>query len=144
MKVLVDTNVLIDYLSGREPYYDKADAVIRFCRDGIILGVMAAHSVTNIFYILRKNHDDVTSRLLVKSLFSIIPAIEIDNDKLLSALNRSDFKDFEDCLQEECAVAFNADYIITRNIKDFEHSRIPALTPTEFLEMIHDASHDSE
>ena len=57
----------------------------------------------------------------------------IDSFKILSALDNEDFSDFEDCLQEECAVAISADYIITRNAKDFALSRVPAILPNEFL-----------
>ena len=53
---------------------------------------------------------------------------------LLSALDNEYFSDFEDCLQEECAVAISADYIVTRNTKDFASSRVPAILPDEFLE----------
>lgn len=57
----------------------------------------------------------------------------IDFFKICSALDNEDFHDFEDCLQEECAVAVSADYITTRNIKDFSISRVPAISPDEFI-----------
>ena len=58
----------------------------------------------------------------------------IDSFKIISALDNEDFSDFEDCLLEECAVAVSADYIVTRNTKDFASSRVPAILPDEFLE----------
>ncbi len=57
----------------------------------------------------------------------------IDSFKICSALDNEVFHDFEDCLQEECAVAVSADYITTRNIKDFSISRVPAISPDEFI-----------
>ncbi len=57
MKILVDTNVLIDYLVGREPYFETADKIIQICCDKIVTGFMAAHSVPNLFFILRKDYD---------------------------------------------------------------------------------------
>ena len=60
----------------------------------------------------------------------------IGHEQMFEALNRDNFKDFEDCLQDECAKELKADYIITRNIKDFAHSKIPAVTPEQFLEVI--------
>jgi len=58
----------------------------------------------------------------------------IDSFKILSALSNEDFSDFEDCLQEECAFAISADYIVTRNTKDFASSRVPVIPPDKFLE----------
>jgi len=55
---------------------------------------------------------------------------------VFDALERDDFKDFEDCLQDACAEMVAADYIVTRNIKDFEHSKIPAIAPDEFLKLL--------
>ncbi len=135
MKILIDTNVLIDYLSGREPYFALADEIIKLCRDKKITGYMAAHSVPNIFFILRKEYNAEERRTMIKSLFGMLSVSGIDETTLLSALDRENFKDFEDCLQDECAAAIMADYIVTRNIKDFANSRITALTPDDFLNL---------
>ena len=62
--------------------------------------------------------------------------VGIDNEKILRSLKNYDFKDFEDCLQTECAVECNADYIITRNIKDFALSSVPPITAEDFLKLI--------
>ena len=75
----------------------------------------------------------IARRNTLKDLCMIIEVIGIDSHKLISALSNSEFSDVEDCLQTECAKQFSADYIITRNIKDFEHSPVPAITPDEFL-----------
>ena len=99
-----------------------------------IKGAVAAHSITNLWYILRKTHSDEERRNYILSLFEIFDVISIDKNRLVAALENSNFKDFEDCLQDECACAINADYIITRNAKDFESSMVKALTPEEFLE----------
>ena len=133
MKILIDTNVLIDYLSGRKPYFAYADEIIKLCRDSKITGYMAAHSVPNIFFILRKEYNAEERRTMIKSLFDILSVSGIDEKTLLAALNRENFKDFEDCLQDECAVEVLADYIVTRNVKDFANSKITALIPEDFL-----------
>ena len=72
-------------------------------------------------------------RVALKDFCEIVKVEGIDSFKILSALDNEDFSDFEDCLQEECAVAISADYIITRNAKDFALSRVPAILPDEFL-----------
>ena len=132
--VLIDTNIFIDVLQDRIPFTDNSQAVIGLVTQKKIKGAVAAHSITNLWYILRKPHSDEERRNYILSLFEIFDVISIDTNRLVAALENSNFKDFEDCLQDECACAINADYIITRNAKDFESSMVKALTPEEFLE----------
>ena len=132
--VLIDTNIFIDVLQDRIPFTDNSQSVVALVVQKKIKGAVAAHSITNLWYILRKTHSDEERRNYILSLFEIFDVISIDKNRLVAALENSNFKDFEDCLQDECAYAINADYIITRNAKDFESSMVKALTPEEFLE----------
>ena len=134
MRVLIDTNIMLDVLMGRQPYFDLADRIIRLCADQRIEGYMAAHSIPNMFYILRKSMSDEDRREVLKSLCQILKVEGIDSIKVLSAINNQNFSDLEDCLQEECAVEISADYIVTRNIEDSTASRVPAVLPDVFLE----------
>lgn len=136
MHVLIDTNVLADLLLGREPYYDIAYGILTLCADKEIKGYIAAHSIPNLFYILRKAMDREERRAALKDICEIVTVEGIDSFKIFSALDNEDFSDFEDCLQEECAVAVSADYIVTRNTKDYVSSRVPAILPDEFLEKV--------
>ena len=132
--VLIDTNIFIDVLQDRIPFTDNSQAVIGLVTQKKIKGAVAARSITNLWYILRKTHSDEELRNYLLSLFELFDVVSIDKNRLVAALENSNFKDFEDCLQDECAYAINADYIITRNAKDFESSMVKALTPEEFLE----------
>ena len=132
--VLIDTNIFIDVLQDRIPFTDNSQAVIGLVTQKQIKGAVAAHSITNLWYILRKTHSDEERRNYLLSLFELFDVVSMDKNRLVAALEKSDFKDFEVCLQDECACAINADYIITRNAKDFESSMVKALTPEEFLE----------
>ena len=132
--VLIDTNIFIDVLQDRIPFTDNSQAVIGLVTQKKVKGAVAAHSITNLWYILRKTHSDEERRNYLLSLFEIFDVVSIDKNRLVAALENSNFKDFEDCLQDECAYAINADYIITRDAKDFESSMVKALTPEEFLE----------
>ena len=132
--VLIDTNIFIDVLQDRIPFTDNSQAVIGLVTQKKIKGAVAAHSITNLWYILRKTHSDEERRNYLLSLFELFDVVSIDKNRLVAALENSNFKDFEDCLQDECACAINADYIITRNAKDFESSMVKVLTPEEFLE----------
>ncbi len=133
MKVLVDTNVILDALMGRKEYYHNADKIIKLCADKKVMGVLAAHTIPNLFYILRKTMDVDARRQVILDLCNIFDIDQIDKGKLLSAVQNRNFDDFEDCLQMECAASYHADKIITRNVKDFTSSFIPAVTPEDFL-----------
>ena len=134
MRIFIDTNVLADVLLGRDPYYDIAYSILTLCADKKVYGYMAAHSIPNLFYILRKSMTEEERREALKDICQIVKVEGIDSFKIISALDNVDFVDFEDCLQEECAVAVSADYIVTRNTKDFAASRIPVILPDQFLE----------
>lgn len=135
MRILIDTNVLLDLLAERKPFYEHAKIIIDLCDFKKIEGMISAHSVTNIFYILRKSFGNDETRDILLNLCSIFKIENIDEVKIISSLKNKNFKDFEDCLQMECAISSNADYIITRDKKDFANSLIPCLTPEEFCQM---------
>lgn len=132
-KVLVDTNVLLDYLLMREPFYKDSYKIISDCVEGKVDGCIAAHSISNMFFILRKDFEIVERREILVSICKIFTVEGIDSEKLLAGLYNEEFSDFEDCLQMECAKSFGADYIITRNVNDYKNSKIPAITPKEFM-----------
>ena len=134
MVVLIDTNVLLDYLLTREPFYEDAKDIVVACTEGKAKGCIAAHSISNMFYILRKDYSIKERREILSNLCLIFDVEGIDKEKILAGLQNEDFTDFEDCLQDECAKQIHADYIITRNTDDFSNSHIPAITPSDFLE----------
>lgn len=135
-RILVDTNILLDYLLCREPYANEAEKIVFACKTGKIIGCIAAHSVSNIFFILRKNFTIQERRRLLKSLCELFEVEAIDKAKIMNAIDDESFSDFEDCLQKECAIAFEADYIVTRNCADFKNSRIPCIEPEDFCKLI--------
>lgn len=134
-KILIDTNVLIDYLLEREPFFEDAKDVILSCADGKVKGCIAAHSIPNMFFILRKDYSAKERREVLSNLCSIFDVEGIDKAKLLAGLTNEDFSDFEDCLQMECAKSYGADYIVTRNISDYSTSEIKAIMPKDYLEL---------
>lgn len=136
MVVLIDTNVLLDFLLGREPYFSDADRIIKLCADREIQGFMAAHSVPNMFYILRKVMSVEARREVLLNLCDILAIEDIDSVKVVAALKNCAFTDLEDCLRSGCAGKIKADYIVTRNIKDFENSEVPAVLPEVFLRAV--------
>lgn len=135
MVVLVDTNVIVDVLMKREPFTKDAQDILTKCATGEVKGCLAAHSLPNLFYIMRKEYSQKERREFIRSLCEIFMVSDLNVKKIMSAAENEEFSDFEDCLQEECAVAEYADYIITRNPGDFVTSRVKVITPAEFLSL---------
>lgn len=134
-RILIDTNVLLDYLLTRKPFYEEAKKVMLTCTEGNTKGCIAAHSISNMFFILRKDYDAKERREILSGLCTIFDIEGIDKNKLLSGLRNEDFSDFEDCLQMECAKAYGAEYIITRNIADYKMSEVKAILPEDYLKL---------
>lgn len=134
MRVLIDTNVLVDYLASRQPFDESARLIIQSCQCESIDGCVSSQSIADIYYILRKSFSVSERRSLLLALCEILTVQGIDRDKLTAALKNAQFSDFEDCLQSQCAAAFRADFIITRNEKDFVFSAVPSISPDTFCE----------
>jgi predicted nucleic acid-binding protein len=135
-KILVDTNILLDYFLKREPFFHYSREVIALCKSGKVKGCIASHTVSNMFFILRNEYTSKERRALLIGVCTIFEVVGIDKDKLLAGLENENFSDFEDCLQMECAKEFGAGYIVTRNVGDFKMSDVKAITPQEYLEIV--------
>jgi predicted nucleic-acid-binding protein len=136
MVILIDTNILLDFLQQREPFRINAVRIIQKNIDKEIAGYIAAHSITNAFYILQKDYSADERKAMLLDLCRTLTVIGIDYEKLIRSLMDDNFDDIEDYLQAECAVSIGADYIVTRNMDDFTNSPIPAILPEDFLEKL--------
>lgn len=136
MKILVDTNIILDVLLKREPHNKAAQAIMTKCADREVMGYLAAHSIPNIFYVLRKEYSQEERRKFIRNLCEIFWISDLNAEKIISAIDNEQFLDFEDCLQEECAVAETVDYIVTRNLADYKQSRVNVIEPDEFVKLL--------
>jgi predicted nucleic acid-binding protein len=136
MVILLDTNVILDHFIPRQPFVDTANDILNLCFQQKCSGYIAAHSITNIFYILRKQFSESERKKMLIELCEFIEVAGIQRKQVIEALTDDTFNDFEDCLQVECAKFVNADYIITRNTIDFSTSPILAILPEDFLQKI--------
>ncbi len=136
MRVLIDTNVVLDYILNREPYGDYAKRIIEACKEKKVSGCIAAHTVPNIFYILRKEYTVEERREILLALCQLFDVSGINADKIQNALKNNEFSDFEDCLQMECAKEYHADYIVTRNTADFATSNIPCMESEQMCALL--------
>jgi len=138
--VLIDSDVLIDFLTDREPFSKEANEIVKKSKDNIVSAFMAAHSVTNVFYLLRKTYTVSERKQNLIDLCGTVTIVDIGHDLIFNALSNNEFEDFEDCLQDECAGIVKADYIVTRNIKDYAYSKVPAILPEKLLEKLENLS----
>ncbi|MCL2719120.1 MAG: PIN domain-containing protein [Lachnospiraceae bacterium] len=136
MVVLIDTNVVLDYLSLREGLYENAKKIMQLCVDGEIDGYIAFHTVPNVYYILRTNFSASQRREMLLELCDIVTVISANHSGVVKAIENDEFSDLEDCLQDECAKMVRTDYIITRNIDDYKHSDTKAISPEDFLNLV--------
>ncbi|NBH87034.1 PIN domain-containing protein [bacterium C-53] len=136
MLVLFDTNIILDVLEKRPPFYHASKSVLESCVSGSVTGYIALHSISNIFYILRKRYSAADRRKLLLNILNLLQVACADHESIRNALQRENFSDFEDCLQDECAKQIYADYIVTRNISDFSVSDIPAILPEDLLKIL--------
>ena len=131
--VLIDLNIILDVFLKWAPFFEDSYKVFNLCVSKKIKGVIAAHSITNLWYVLRKQYSDEKCREIVLTLLDSFTISSLDTEKIKCAVQRNNFSDFKDCIQDECAINHNASFIITRDKKDFINSKIPSLLPTEFL-----------
>lgn len=135
MKVLIDTNIILDVLCKRSDFYVDSAKIFKLCEVKRISGIVSALSIPNIMYILRKELDAEKIKEILDMLFLIFSVVDLKVDDLKKAADMK-FKDYEDAVQSACAARIKANYIITRNIRDFTESRVTAIKPAEFLERI--------
>jgi predicted nucleic acid-binding protein len=133
MKILVDTNVVLDVLLKRSPFYQDSFKIFQLVDQGRIYGCLSASSITDIFYLLSKdrhNSEEVYQIMYdLTALFSVVPVSETTISDALALR----WKDFEDAVQYMTARENDITQIITRNKADYETCDIPCVSPAEFV-----------
>lgn len=135
MKVLIDTNVILDVLCSRKGLVEASSRVWKYCEINKINGYISAVSIPNIVYILRKELDPDKTKEIIDRLMLIFDIVELKSEDLRNAAEMK-MSDYEDALQMCCAARINADFIVTQNIRDFISGPVPAVKPSELLERI--------
>lgn len=133
MKVLIDTNIILDVLCARPDFLEASAKVWKLCEVNKIEGVISALTVPNIVYILRKELTPEKTQQLIQQITMIFKVIDLKAVDLINAAEMYT-SDYENAVQMCQAKRIKADFIVTRNIKDFKDSKITALKPNEFLE----------
>lgn len=126
MRIVIDTDVLLDFALGREPFASAGKSVVSWAEANPGQAAIAWHSLSNIAYLAPSN-----ARHFLRELLHFVEVSVVGTADAIRAL-QFPMRDLEDALQAAAALAFNADFVISRNARDYTQSPVPAITPGEF------------
>ncbi len=135
MKVLIDTNVILDVLYKREGFYEDSLKIWKLCETRKLDGYISALSIPNIVYILRRELDPEKTLEVINNINLVFKIYDLKSDIIMQVAEKKT-KDYEDALQMVTAQKLKASFIVTRNIKDFAGGKIIAVKPSELLERL--------
>lgn len=133
MKILADINVIIDALTSREPWKEDAEKIFLMAANQSIDMYITASYATDIYYLIRKYlHDTEAAKKIMEKLFLLVGILEVTAEDCIEALVSS-VNDYEDAVVEKVASRKNMDYIVTRNIKDYQAGNVKIILPGDFV-----------
>jgi len=133
MKIVIDTNIVLDVLLNRTEFLQASHNILKLSAQNKVTGILTTNTITDMFYVLRKNSKDaLKSRQAIAQLIKLVTLEAIVPADISLALT-SDISDLEDAIVCFAAKRIKADYIVTRNISDFINSPVSAITPADFL-----------
>lgn len=132
MKIFIDANVVLDVLGKRPNFYQGSAWVLSLIEENKVIGFVAAHSVTTIYYIMEKHFGRAHANAALLDILNLLKVAPVDDGVLKEALSFH-WKDYEDAVQAVAAIKSKCTHFITRNIKDFSELTLTVLTPDEFL-----------
>lgn len=135
MRVLLDTNVVLDFVLARQPFFVEANVIFVRLQNGEFDASVSPITPINVFYTTRKEKEKATAFAAIEELLKLVQIARSDSEIFQNALLLG-FNDYEDAVQHECAVAENLDAIVTRNTKDYKNSSVKVYSPTEFLQFL--------
>ncbi|MEO5945340.1 MAG: PIN domain-containing protein [Chitinophagaceae bacterium] len=132
--VFVDTDISLDLLTNRQPYYSAAAKLFTMADRKAIKLHVSSLSFSNLHYILRSENSATEARRLLSN-YRILVNVLVVNEKIIDLALQSLFKDFEDAIQYFTAIQNNVPVLLTRNLKDYKHSAIPVMTADDYLKI---------
>ena len=136
-EILLDTNILLDLLARRIPFYDEAAELFSLADKKIIGLSFSSLSLINTHFVLRKFKSESDTRKILRSFKLLVKVLSLD-DKIVNLALNSDFKDFEDAIQYFTAIENSQELIVSRNLSGFRNSKIPVMTARESIESLLD------
>ena len=132
-RVFIDTNVMLDFLSQREPHFAAAEKLFALsCHRKIQIAASSLSFITSHYVLSKHGLSEASIRKMLKNMHTMCEVIKVGTATILDAIN-STFEDMEDGLQHLCAIDAKAEVLVTRNEKDFKASQITVMHPTEFI-----------
>lgn len=137
MRLFLDTNILIDVLAQREPFYAPSALIWSLAESGKARGFVSALSFNNVYYLVRHLAGKKRAAEAVRLLHRVLQVVPV-NGRIIAQAIESGMDDFEDAIQYYCALHSRSPYLITRNPKDFPAEGLALLSPEEFLSLVAD------
>jgi predicted nucleic acid-binding protein len=134
-RVLVDTDVILDLLLARQPFYPSASRLFVAFQEGRLEGHVSSLAFSNLFYLLRKEEGGGLEAIAILRKLRLITRVLTVNEKIIDLALASTFTDFEDAIQYFAAAEWELDAIVTRNRRDYKASKIPIVNAEECLEL---------
>ena len=141
-RLLLDLNVILDVLLDRRPHVDAAARVWAAAEAKLAIGLVPAHGLTTIHYLVARERGHREARRVVETLLGIFQVVPVDEPVLRQALALP-FGDFEDAVCSACAVAAGCDALVTRDVSGFRRSPVPVLTPAAAVAAIGPTASDA-
>lgn len=135
MRILLDTDVNLDFVLARQPFFVAAQEIYVLIAQKKIEAFVSSITPINIYYFGRKEKGRLVAIQELQKLLKLVNVCVADKHILQKALT-SPITDYEDAVQHECALAENLDAIVTRNVKDYKNASLPIFTPADFLQEI--------
>ena len=135
MRVLLDSDVVLDFLLEREPFFEVAGELFELIAQGACGGYISAVTPVNVFYLMRKAKGADKARRAIGDLLIVFQVCPITHTVLEAALALS-FTDYEDAVQHASAAAVGLDAIVTRNLGDYKNAALPVYSPADFLNQL--------
>ena len=135
-KLFLDTNIVLDLLGKRDPFYSEAAILFSMADKKKIRLSVSALTFATVNYILSRQNSAEDAKMILRKLRLLVDVVSLDEKVLDLSLNDNDFTDFEDALQHYSAVENGTNIIITRNLKDYQKAQLPVMTAAQFLNSI--------
>ena len=135
MRVLLDTDVVLDVVLARAPFAKEATVLLDLCERGLFDAYISGITPVNVAYVARKAHAAARLRQVIDRLLRVVRVCPVDHTALVRAVN-SPISDYEDAVQHACAAAARLDAIVTRNLGDYGDAALPVFSPADFLKRL--------
>jgi predicted nucleic acid-binding protein len=135
MRVLLDSDVALDFLLKREPFFEVAGELFELIAQGACSGYISGITPVNVFYLMRKAKGVDTARRAIGDLLIAVRVCPI-TQAVLEAAFALPFTDYEDAVQHASAASAGLDAIVTRNLDDYKNAALPVYSPADFLNQL--------